>query len=71
VSDTTLDLFASLQAALGPQYRLQRDLRTDLVDCVVAFGFVHHLIRRLAQVNRVRFHLLSRYPDAHANAAGA
>jgi eukaryotic-like serine/threonine-protein kinase len=26
VSDTTLDLFAALQAALGPQYRLQREL---------------------------------------------
>jgi eukaryotic-like serine/threonine-protein kinase len=26
VSDTTLDLFAALQAALGPQYRLEREL---------------------------------------------
>jgi serine/threonine-protein kinase len=26
MSDTTLDLFAALQAALGPQYRLQREL---------------------------------------------
>ena len=26
MSDTTLDLFALLQAALGPQYRLEREL---------------------------------------------